>query len=225
MTNFSQSGPSSQIIAPDLESQLSQSYDELVRLVRHLKEGGPLIYPTETFFGLGCDAMNAAAVAVIYQAKQRSATKPLPLIAADVNMARKFCDLSGIPARLLTFWPGPLTVLAKASEPFPPALMDEEGRVAIRVSGHPVACALSRGLDRPITATSANLSNHDPASSAAGLDPDIVARVGLVADLPPAPAGGVPSTIVSMLANGCVCVHRQGAITCEALVNAGLTLA
>ncbi|MDO5536736.1 MAG: L-threonylcarbamoyladenylate synthase [Desulfovibrionaceae bacterium] len=201
--------------------------DSLDLLVRRLKEGGCLVYPTETLFGLGCDALNADAVAAIYQAKERSATKPLPLIAADVSMAARFCRLDHVPRALLDLWPGPLTLLLPAAAPFAAPLVDARGRVALRVSAHPGARALVRGLGRPMTATSANRSGRAAADDIAALDPLIVERIGLVADLPPHPAGGLPSTIVSVPEDGGGCtvrLHREGAVSASTLESLGLAV-
>ncbi len=203
------------------------SLDDAARLAlrRRLQAGGAVIFPTETFFGIGCDALNADAVAGIYQAKGREATKPLPVIAADPAMAARFCELDGVDERLLSFWPGPLTLLLRARAAFAPGLTDAQGRVALRVSSHPAAVLLSRDLVRgPVTATSANLRGLEPAVSVDGLDPEIVRRVGLVLDMPPAPSGGEPSTIVSVRGDGGVMLHREGAVPAQLLAAKGLRL-
>ncbi len=192
-------------------------------LQARLKAGGAVIFPTETFFGIGCDALSADAVAGIYQAKGREATKPLPVIAADLAMAARVCDLDGVDERLLSFWPGPLTLLLRARAPFAPRLVDALGRVALRVSSHPAAVLLSGDLaGGPVTATSANLRGLRPAVRADDLDPEIVRRVGLVLDLPPAPSGGDPSTIVSIRGDGGLVLHREGAVTARELAARGL---
>ncbi len=187
-----------------------------------LRQGRLVVIPTETYFGLAADALSARAVASIYQAKGRSATKPLPLIAASRAMAEAFCDLSGVPGCLAAFWPGPLTLVLPARAPFPAPLLDARGCVALRVPGHPAARALSALLGKPLTATSANLQHGEPVTRAGDLVPDLLARTGMVLDLPPAPAGGAPSTILSFPEPGRARLHREGAVSRRRLAQAGL---
>lgn len=190
--------------------------------VAALSSGSCLVAPTETFFGLVCDARDPAAVARIYQLKKRTATKPLPLVAASRAMAERFCDLSSIPGALLALWPGPLTLVLKSRFPFPAPLLDKEGCVALRVSAHPAARALSEGVGAPVTATSANTQGMPPATDPAGLEPEL-ARVPLL-DVAPRPAGGEPSTILLPLRDGRFGLIREGAVSARALLDLGIDL-
>ncbi len=201
------------------------SSDKLETLTNALQKGRAIIYPTETFFGIGCDALNEEAVASVYQAKGRSTTKPLPLIAADMDMVRTCCDLGGVPDVLLSFWPGPLTMLLPARVPFAKPLMDAEGRVAIRISANYVANMIAEALGRPITATSANRSGCPPCICPACLDQELLTKIGIGAFLYPEPDGGAPSTIVSITDKGKVFVHREGAISRKELAKTRLALA
>ena len=83
---------------------------------RRLRDGGVLAFPTETFYGLGCCADQAVAVARVYQAKRRPVHMPLPLLAGSLDLLRPYVTLEQAPEALLTaFWPGPLTVVLTAS--------------------------------------------------------------------------------------------------------------
>lgn len=201
----------------------SEQAAALLKAVRILGQGSCLIYPTETFFGLGCDARNAEAVAQIYQAKGRTATKPLPLIAASLAMVAELCDVRAVPEAVLRLWPGPLTLVLPAKVPFPAPLLDTRGCVAIRVSTHPVAAALSAEVG-PLTATSANRQGLPPARFARDLDPRLTKELPVL-DLPPEPCGGLASTIVSFPAPGLVRLHREGPVTRDLLEKLGLRLA
>lgn len=201
------------------------SSDKLETLTKALQEGRAIIYPTETFFGIGCDALNEEAVASVYQAKGRSTTKPLPLIASDMEMVRKCCDLFGVPDMLFSFWPGPLTMLLPARVPFAKPLVDAEGRVAIRISSNHAASKIAEALGRPITATSANKSGYPPCTCPTCLDQELVLKIGIGAFLDPEPDGGAPSTIVSVTKEGTIFVHREGAVSRKVLNKAGLVLA
>ena len=201
------------------------SHDKLETLTQALQKGRAIIYPTETYFGIGCDALSEEAVAFVYQAKGRSTTKPLPLIASDMEMVARCCDLGGVPESLLSFWPGPLTILLPARVPFAKPLADAEGRVAIRISSNYAASKIAEALGRPITATSANMSGCPPQTRSVWLDQELVAKIGIGAFLCATPGGGAPSTIVSVTKEGTICVHREGAVSREKLEKAGLVLA
>ncbi len=131
-----------------------------------LKAGELVVYPTETFYAIGADAFSATAIRRLFRVKRREARRPVGLIAADAAMA--FSVAREIPsnARRLAdaFWPGPLTLVLPARGDLAPELVGADG-VGVRVSPNPVARALSAGIGRPITATSANLSGAAPAST------------------------------------------------------------
>ncbi len=128
--------------------------------VRILKEGGVVVFPTETAYALGCDARNAKAVRRVYALKGRSRRKPLACIAADTAMVRKFFLLSPLSSLLAKrHWPGPLTLVLPVRDA---RLRRALGLRAagVRVTPHPVAAALAAGLGAPIVATSANRSGR-----------------------------------------------------------------
>jgi L-threonylcarbamoyladenylate synthase len=126
-----------------------------------------VVFPTETFYGLGADALSPDALARLFAVKGRDKDRPVGLIAADATMAFSVAHEILPSARRLAdaFWPGPLTiVLPHPREGYAAELSGPEG-IAIRVSPNPVARALAAGLGHPITATSANLSGEQPAST------------------------------------------------------------
>jgi L-threonylcarbamoyladenylate synthase len=177
-----------------------------------LKAGELVVYPTETFYAIGADAFSSSALSRLFQLKGREAGRPVGLIAADAAMA--FSVAREIPAdtrRLAdAFWPGPLTIVMPARDEIAPELAGPDG-VGVRVSPNPIARALSAGLGRPITATSANLSGEPPAST---LDQ---ARAGLGAKVKVYLEGGKltassPSTVVAVGGSGWKMV-RVGAIS------------
>lgn len=122
-----------------------------------LHRGGIIVFPTETAYGLGCDATNAVAVRRIYHIKGCERGKLLPVIAADTKQVRKFFRLDG-PAEALAkkYWPGPLTIVLPARDA---RIRRAVGAmVGVRVSSSHIARRLAADLGRPIVATSANLS-------------------------------------------------------------------
>ena len=116
---------------------------ELAQAAEFLRSGGALVFPTETFYGVGCLAANADAVARVYQLKRRPVHKPLPLLAAHAAQVDEVAELAAMPRGLLSFWPGPLTVLLPARPCLPPALVNGEGLAAVRVTPHPLAAQLA----------------------------------------------------------------------------------
>ena len=113
-----------------------------------LAAGEAIVYPTETFYALGADALSLKALERLFAIKGREPGKPVALIAADLTMA--FAVAREVPAgaRVLAeaFWPGPLTLVLPARDGIPVALIGADGGVGVRVSSHPVACALAAGL-------------------------------------------------------------------------------
>jgi L-threonylcarbamoyladenylate synthase len=131
-----------------------------------LQAGELVVYPTETFYAIGADAFSPTALRRLFELKRREPDRPIGLIAADSAMAFSVAREIPIDARRLAdaFWPGPLTIVLPARDDIAPELTGSDG-VGVRVSPNPVARALSAGIGRPITATSANLSGQAPAST------------------------------------------------------------
>ena len=177
-----------------------------------LQAGELVVYPTETFYAIGADAFSSIALRRLFQVKRREPGRPVGLIAADSAMAFSVAREVPIDARRLAdaFWPGPLTLVLPARDDIAPELVGPDG-VGVRVSPNPVARALSAGIRRPITATSANLSGEAPASTLEQ------ARAGLGEKVKVYLEGGkltasAPSTVVAVNENGWKMV-RLGAIS------------
>ncbi|HEX9402492.1 MAG TPA: L-threonylcarbamoyladenylate synthase [Anaeromyxobacter sp.] len=184
-----------------------------------LRRGGIVAYPTETFYGLGALARDAAAVERLARAKGRPDGKPLPLVAADRAAVELVAVVDGVAARLADrFWPGPLTLVLPARPGLPAPVTAGTGTVGIRVPGGEVARALSREAGGAIVSTSANLGGAPPPDRAEALAPELRARLDHVLDAGPAP-GGLPSTVV-VVEGGTLRLVRAGAVPFEALERA-----
>ncbi|MDI6753801.1 MAG: L-threonylcarbamoyladenylate synthase [Thermodesulfobacteriota bacterium] len=138
----------------------------IIKASRVILQGGVVAFPTETFYGLGADALDIKALQKIFQIKGREENKPLLLLVGDRTWVPGL--VKNIPSAaeplIKKFWPGPLTLVFDASEHLPPILTANTGKVGLRVSSHPVAQALVQAVGRAITGTSANLSGQ-PSSS------------------------------------------------------------
>jgi L-threonylcarbamoyladenylate synthase len=161
--------------------------------------GGVIVYPTETFYGLGTRPDQVAAVERIYRIKGRSFQKALPLIAADIDAARSVVKKWPPVAERLAcaFWPGPLTLIALASSHLPPLLHAHTGKIAVRASSHPVARALASAIGGVMTATSANIAGEPPSNTPEGISCALLSRVDGVLH-GGATVGGLASTIVDV---------------------------
>jgi L-threonylcarbamoyladenylate synthase len=123
-----------------------------------LREGGLVAFPTETVYGLGANALDAAAVFRIFQAKGRPSFNPLIVHAADTGRVRDLVSAWPATASALAdaFWPGPLTLVLQKQPFIPDVVTAGLGTVAVRVPAHPVAQALLRAAGIPLAAPSAN---------------------------------------------------------------------
>jgi L-threonylcarbamoyladenylate synthase len=176
-----------------------------------LRRGGVAVYPTETYYALGALLSAPEAVERVAASKLRPEGKPLPLIAADRDMAFStwkavLPQAAELAAR---FWPGPLTLVAAAA-PGLPRSVASGGTVGVRVPGCAVARELSRLCGAPLVSTSANLAGGQPVACVEDLDPAILGSVEGVLDGGPAP-GGLPSTVVEVAAGG-LTLLRAGAV-------------
>jgi len=165
---------------------------------RTLAAGGLVAFPTETVYGLGADAANAAAVARLYKAKGRPAFNPLIAHVADIGGAIRIGRFDARAKRLAeAFWPGPLTLVVPKTADCPVADLATAGldTVAIRIPAHPVAQAILRAFGGAVVAPSANISGHVSPTLAAHVESDLAGRIDLIVDGGPV-AVGVESTIV-----------------------------
>jgi L-threonylcarbamoyladenylate synthase len=163
--------------------------------VAALRAGELVVFPTETLYGIGCDALNPAAIERLRAVKQRGADKGVAVIVADAAMLRLLSDdvSAGVLRLGEAFWPGPLTVLLPARADLPaPLVLD--GKVGARVSSHPIARRLAQDLGRPLASPSANPGGLDPAPDVAAARAYFASSVACYID--DGPIGGAPSTLV-----------------------------
>jgi L-threonylcarbamoyladenylate synthase len=175
-------------------------------------------FPTETFYGLGADPRQPAALQQVLQLKGREATgKPLLLLAAALDHVAPWVGElpSGFDRLAAHFWPGPLTLVLPAAPGVPAPLLGPTRGVALRVTSHPVARELIRLCGTAITGTSANRGGAPPARSAEEVRRAFGDELDAVVDGGDSP-GGPPSTLVELSASGARLL-RRGAIEEAAL--------
>ena len=144
-----------------------EATDEAIRAAGFLmKQGGVVVYPTETVYGLGCVPSDTDASQRVCEIKQR-ADKPLPLICADIVAARKIVEMDSAAEKLAArFWPGPLTMVLPTKVKYSMWVNHGASTLGVRVSPHPVASILAKEAGGVIVSTSANISGDEPAISA-----------------------------------------------------------
>lgn len=182
-----------------------------------LKSGGNVIFPTETVYGLGADAMNGAAVNNIFKAKQRPADNPLIVHISSLEM------LGGIAAEVTEnakklmklFWPGPLTIILKKHKDVPYETTAGLDTVAIRMPANKTAKKLIELAGIPIAAPSANLSGKPSPTTAQHCIDDMMGRVEAIINGEDC-SFGVESTVVD-LSGELPILYRPGAVTAEEL--------
>jgi len=180
-----------------LKPESGPSREAVEEAVQRIRSGGIIAFPTETFYGLGVDPFNPAAVERLFAVKGRESGKPIPIIIDELIRAEGIIGTISEESRALIekFWPGPLTLLFATSSRLSSALTGGTGKVGIRIPSHPVALRLLRAIGQPITATSANRSGVPGATSAAGVQEMLGEHLDLIIDGGETP-GGTGSTIV-----------------------------
>ena len=170
----------------------------VARAAAVLRDGGLVAFPTETFYGLGAAASDAAAVRRVFRVKGRDEGKPLLVLVDSIAMAERVAEVTRRARELMArHWPGALTLVLPARAGLPPELTAGTGTIGVRLSPHPVARGLARALGGPVTAPSANLAGAPPPSTAAAVLAGFDGAIDLVLD-GGATGGGPPSTVVDV---------------------------
>ncbi len=188
----------------------------ILRAVECLIRGGLVAFPTETVYGLGANAFDAAAVRKIFLAKGRPFADPLIVHLESMEDLTQVADDIPPAAEALgrRFWPGPLTLILPRKSAVPPEVSAGLDTVAARVPAHPVARALLQAAGFPIAAPSANRFGHTSPTAAAHVRHDLNGRVDLILDGGPTD-WGVESTILDPLASPPVLLRPGGVSLAE----------
>ena len=172
--------------------------DKIKAAAKIIREGGLVAFPTETVYGLGADALNPEAVRGIYAAKRRPLDNPIIVHISDKRDLYKLArEVPENIDELTRLWPGPLTIILKASEAVPRETTGGLDTVAIRMPNHKVALALIRESGVPIAAPSANLAGRPSPTTAEHVKQDLNGRIDMILDAGPTRIG-VESTVVDL---------------------------
>jgi len=177
--------------------------------VAAVQDGSLVVYPTETVYGLGADALDPAAVERVFEVKSRPRGNPVSMATPDVETACAHTQPTDRERRFMReFLPGPVTVVLERGPAVPDRLTAGRDQVGVRVPDHDVARELAR--NGPVTATSANVSGQPSARRVAALDTPVRAAAAVVLDGGETPGGG--STVVDVAGDT---IHRRGALADE----------
>jgi L-threonylcarbamoyladenylate synthase len=176
-----------------------------------VEAGGVVAFPTETFYGLGVAALDAAAVRRLFALKGRPESRPVLVLVDDPARIERIALLTTAARELIArHWPGALTLVLAARPVVPTELTAGTGTIGVRQSGHPVARALAAAVGGPITAPSANRTGDTPPTTAGEVLRVFDGAIDLVLDAGPTP-GGLPSTVLDVTVDP-PRVLREGAV-------------
>jgi L-threonylcarbamoyladenylate synthase len=189
----------------------------LTRAAAIVISGGVIAYPTETFYGLGVDATNEQAMRRIFDIKGRNFSNPISVIISErKNVYPLVRDVTRTAERLMdAFWPGPLTIVFTASAEVSPLLTAGSGKIGIRLSSHEGAGRIAQIMGRPLTATSANLSNQPECANAAEVIKQIGNKIDAIVDFGRT-IGDKVSTVIDVSCDPPV-ILREGIISRQSI--------
>lgn len=160
---------------------LSEYRDDIRQAVEVLNRGGIILYPTDTIWGIGCDATNAEAVKRVFEIKQREDAKALiTLVDSEAKVQAYVREMPDVAWDLMEVADSPLTIIYDGARNLAPNLLAEDGSVGIRVTHEAFSNYLCLRFKRPIVSTSANLSGQPSPRCFADIAPEIVAAVDYV---------------------------------------------
>jgi len=182
-----------------VEKDPARSEAAIRQAARLIRNGTVVAFPTETFYGLAALATDQRAISKLFLLKRRAIQKSLSILLASLDELDNWIDDLTSDARHLaaSFWPGPLTLVFAAGKKLPTNLTAGTGKIAVRISSHPVAQALVEAVGAPITATSANRSGSPSCRSSEEVLSQLGSELEAILDAGLTP-GGKASTIADV---------------------------
>ena len=192
--------------------------NELDKAFAALDNGGVVVFPTDTLYGLGADVFSLPALQRIFAIKGRPAELALPVLVAGLDQVESVALPMSNQAQELAerFWPGPLTLVMRRSPELPDLVTGGADTVAVRMPAHRIPLALARRLGRPITGTSANLSGQPDLLDLDSIENQLGNLVDYIIRSGPPPEG-TGSTVVDITRNK-PRLLREGAISLEEIM-------
>lgn len=174
-----------------------------------ISNGGLVVYPTETVYGLGANALDSDCIERVFNLKSRDRSNPISFASSTVDRISEYVIISDKERAFMDeFLPGPVTVLCRKTKDVPDVLTSGNERVGVRIPDHPVTLKFLQKLDTPITSTSANLSGTGSVKNPEELSKEVRENVGGIIDIGTL-EDGTESTVVDVDNE---IIHRSGAI-------------
>lgn len=171
---------------------------QIDRVVDIIRKGGIVAYPTDTFYGIGCDIMNKKAIEKIYSIKQRDKNKPFSFICSDLKNISQYAKVSNFAYRnMKRLLPGPYTFVLSGSKLVPKIMLTKRRTAGIRVPDNKIALALASELGYPIISTSATRPDGRVFDDPSLIHDHFVKTIDVVIDGGPVP--GSPSSVISLI--------------------------
>ncbi len=185
--------------------------DDLREAIKILKAGGVILYPTDTIWGIGCDATNEAAVARVYAIKQRAESKAMLVLLEDENRLERYVDeVPEVAYNLIEVAVKPLTIIYDRARNLARNLLADDGSVGIRITREAFSLRLCRGLRRPIVSTSANISGQPSPTTFDQISDDIKNAVDYVVKYRQDDrTESAPSSVIKLGSDGCFKILRN----------------
>jgi len=189
-------------------NQYNPQHRLIMKIVDVLKSGGIVVYPTDTYYGIGCDIMNKKAIDKIYQIKQRNRSKPFSFICSDLKNISRYAKVSNYAYKTMKrLLPGPYTFILEGSKLVPKIMLTKRKTAGIRVPKNPICLTLVKELGNPVITTSATMPDGTIFHDASLIHDYFGNRVDAVIDGSIVP--GSPSSVI-MLINDIPEVIRKG---------------
>lgn len=195
----------------NLEEKIVKTEDDIRNAVETMRRGGIILYPTDTVWGIGCDATNAEAVAKVYNIKHRDDSKALIcLVDSEARLQRYVRDIPNVAWDIFELSVKPTTIILDNAVNLAPNLIADDGSIAMRITKEPFSKELCYRFQKAIVSTSANISGEPAAQNFCDISQDIINAVDYVCwtrrqEHKP----HTPSSIIKLTANGEVTIIRK----------------
>ena len=158
--------------------------DEIAKALKVVQDGGIILYPTDTIWGIGCDATNTEAVQKIFALKQREESKSMIILVDTDNKLQSYItEVPDIAFDLIEYAENPLTLVMPGAKNVSPALIAADGSIGIRVTGNEFCKQLIQRLRKPLVSTSANISGKPSPQYFSQIDQEVIDGVDYVVDI------------------------------------------
>lgn len=184
--------------------------DEVQKAFEIMKDGGIILYPTDTVWGIGCDATNPEAVAKIYKLKKRAETQSMiVLMNGEKMMYNVFNDIPEVAWQILDFAENPTTLVLDNPRNVAKNIIAPDKTLAVRIIKEPFCFKLLERMKKPLVSTSANISGQATPKSFKEINPEIIKGVDYVVNLQRDKIAGKPSTIIKLTSDSQVKIIRK----------------